>query len=162
MLAVRHGLGAHGIRLYEENRRRWLELHLEVQESLTLDEAHRQASVFEQDLRAQVPGLTRIVSHLEPTGDATAIIQAESARKAEVCEALEDFFRQHQLSAHLHKVKVQWAGGELQVSFHCRLDAATRITDAHEVTVKAEEFLRGRIPHLGRVVIHVEPTKGAV
>jgi hypothetical protein len=29
-----HGLGAHGIRIYEENRQRWLELHLEVDDSL--------------------------------------------------------------------------------------------------------------------------------
>ncbi len=42
MLAARHGLEAHAVRFYEEHGRRWLELHLEVQESLSLEEAHRQ------------------------------------------------------------------------------------------------------------------------
>ncbi len=41
ILAARRGLGAHAIRLYNENTERWLELHLEVAESLTLEEAHR-------------------------------------------------------------------------------------------------------------------------
>ena len=53
LLAARHGLGAHGIRIYEENRQRWLELHLEVSESLLLDEAHRQATEFERALRQE-------------------------------------------------------------------------------------------------------------
>ena len=52
ILAARHGLGAHAIRLYDENSQRWLELHLEVPESLTLEEAHRQATAFESDVRS--------------------------------------------------------------------------------------------------------------
>ena len=159
VLAARHGLGAHAIRLYDEEGQRWLELHLEVQESLSLAEAHRQATEFEQDVRAEMPGLARIVSHLEPAGDTTAIIQVEPADQSQVREALEEYFREHRIAAALHNIKVQRAGGELQVSFHCRLDASTAIADAHAFTVEVEEFLRGRIPELGRVVIHVEPRK---
>jgi cation diffusion facilitator family transporter len=44
LLAARHGLGVHGIRLYEENSERSLELHLEVDASLRLEEAHHLAS----------------------------------------------------------------------------------------------------------------------
>jgi divalent metal cation (Fe/Co/Zn/Cd) transporter len=99
------------------------------------------------------------VSHLEPAGDATAIIQAEPAEHSHVRAVLAEYFRGSGLSAHPHNIKVQNAGGELQVSFHCRLDAATAITDAHDFTVKAEDFLRSRIANLGRVVIHVEPAK---
>lgn len=159
ILAARRGLGAHAIRLYEVDGQRWLELHLEVQESLSVDEAHRLASEFEQDVRNDVPGLTRIVSHLEPAGDATAIQQAEPANQAQVRAALEEFFRQNPAATNLHNIKVQRVNGELQVSLHCRFDAALGIADAHTITVKAEEFLRNRIPNLGRVVIHVEPKK---
>jgi cation diffusion facilitator family transporter len=161
MLAARRGLGAHAIRLYEEDGQRWLELHLEVRESLSLEEAHREASSFEQDVRSEMPDLTRIVSHLEPAGDSTAIIRAAPANQTFVREALEEFFRDNRFAVgNLHNIKAQWAGGELQVSFHCRLDASIAITDAHEFTVRVEEFLRTRIPDLGRVVIHVEPRKG--
>ncbi|MGA2620508.1 MAG: cation diffusion facilitator family transporter [Thermoguttaceae bacterium] len=160
VLAARHGLGAHAIRFYEEHAQRWLELHLEVQESLSLEEAHRHATAFEQDVRTELPGLTQVVSHLEPAGDATALVQAEPADESQVRSALEEFFRAHRVSTEsLHNVKVQRAGGTLSVSFHCRLEADTAIADAHEFTVRAEEFLRRRIPGLGRVVIHVEPQR---
>jgi cation diffusion facilitator family transporter len=157
MLAARHGLGAHGIRLYEQDGQRWLELHLEVKESLSLEEAHRQATEFEQDVREAMPGVTRIVSHLEPAGDITSVVQSEPADEPQVKAALEEFFRKHHLNVNLHNVEVQRVAGELQVSFHFRLNADTMIADAHDFTVRVEDFLRSRIRNLGRVVIHVEP-----
>ena len=90
---------------------RWLELHLEVPESLTLEEAHRQATLFENDVRAGVPGLTRIVSHLEPVGDNTAIRHAEPADAAEVLAAVDEFFHGDASVAQLHNVKVQRPAG---------------------------------------------------
>ena len=159
ILAARRGLGAHAIRLYEENSQRWLELHLEVPESLTLEEAHRQATLFENDVRAGVPGMMRIVSHLEPVGDNTAILQAEPADAAEVLAAVDEFFHGDASVAQLHNVKVQRAGGEIQVSFHCRLDPQMLIGDAHDLTVALEAHIRARVPNVGRVVIHVEPRK---
>ncbi len=115
VLAARRGLGAHAIRLYQENGQRWLELHLEVPESLTLEEAHHQATAFENDVRSAVSGMLRIVSHLEPAGDATAIIPAESADASPVLAAINDFFHGDAQVAQVHNVKVQRAGGEIQV-----------------------------------------------
>jgi cation diffusion facilitator family transporter len=159
ILAARRGLGAHAICVYEENQGRWLELHLEVPEALTLDEAHRQASSFENDVRAGVPGLTRIVSHLEPVGDNTAILQAEPVDTAEVLAAVDRFFHGDSSVAQLHNVKVQRAGGKIQISFHCRLEPQMSIGDAHDLTVALEAHVRAQVANVGRVVIHVEPRK---
>jgi cation diffusion facilitator family transporter len=160
VLAARHGMGAHGVRIFNEEGLRWVELHLEVNGLLSLEEAHRQASEFERELHATVPGLARVVSHLEPVGDAIATVRAEPAGQAEVRKALAEFLRTSRLPLSPHNVVVQSVAGELQVSFHCRLDAATSMTDAHALTVKLEEHLRAKVPKLGRVVIHVEPFKG--
>jgi cation diffusion facilitator family transporter len=160
LLAARHGLGAHGIRIYEENRQRWLELHLEVNESLLLDEAHRQATDFERALRQTLPGVTRIITHIEPTGDAVATIHGKPSGQSDVQKAIADFLRDYPLPVKAHDVRVQQAGSELAVSFHCTLDASTAITAAHELTVRFEEYLRAHVPGLGRVAIHVEPDQG--
>ena len=98
LLAARHGLGAHGIRIYEENRQRWLELHLEVSDSLLLDEAHRQATEFERALRKSLPGVTRIVTHIEPAGDAAATVRGEPAGQSQVQAAIDGI--SGRLSAH--------------------------------------------------------------
>jgi cation diffusion facilitator family transporter len=163
VLAARHGLGAHGIRIYEEEGgRRAAELHLEVSESLSLDEAHRQATAFEEELRAAAPGVARVVTHLEPTGGASSTVQAGCGEgrppgEAMVRAAIEEFLAASPSPLAPHEVQVQLAGGELQVSFHCALDRSLAITAAHELTQQLEKHLRQRVPSLGRVVIHVEP-----
>jgi divalent metal cation (Fe/Co/Zn/Cd) transporter len=161
LLAARHGLGAHGIRIYEERGQRWLELHLEVSDTLLLDEAHRQATEFERALRKTLPDVTRIVTHIEPTGDAAATIHAQTSGQLEVQKAIGVFLKTYPLPVRPHDVRVQSVGGELSVSFHCVLAGSTAITEAHDLTVRLEEYLRGQIAGLGRVVIHVEPDKPA-
>jgi cation diffusion facilitator family transporter len=160
ILAARRGLGAHAIRLYEDTGQRWLELHLEMPDALTLEVAHRQATAFENDVRTSVPGMTRIVSHLEPVGDQTAIVQAEPADPAPILAAVDDFFHGDAKAVQLHNVKVQLADGQTQVSFHCRLDPRMSIGDAHDLTVSLEDHIRSNVPNVGSVVIHVEPRKG--
>jgi cation diffusion facilitator family transporter len=159
VLAARHGLSAHGIRLYEEGGQRSLELHLEVDASLQLDEAHRQATQFERALHEAIPGLKRVVTHIEPAGDTAATVRAEPAADAEVEAVLREFLMHYDLLDEPHALNVQWANGELAISFHCRLAPDTTITEAHSFTKRLETFLRERIAHVGRVLIHVEPYK---
>lgn len=160
VLAARHGLGAHGIRLYDEGTVRHLELHLEVNETLSLDAAHRQATEFEKELQECVPGLARVVTHLEPSGDSTIRRRTRPAAQIQVKEALVAFMSANPIAIRPHDIEVQQTGPELAVSFHCELDAGTAITEAHDLTVQLEQHLRARIPNLGRVVIHVEPAGG--
>jgi cation diffusion facilitator family transporter len=156
-IAARHALGAHGIRIVRQQHRRALELHLEVPDFLSVEEAHRHATDFETSLRAQAPEISRIVTHLEPTGDASATLQVESVSEAAVRQAIHDFVAANPIHARPHEYRVHSAEGQLMVSFHCTLDADIPITAAHEWTEQLERYLRQRIPRLGRVVIHVEP-----
>ncbi len=157
MLAARRSLGAHAIRIIEDKDERWLELHLEVDETLTLDEAHRQASEFEAELRATVPELERIVTHLEPAGDFSALVQGEPADVESVKRILVRFQNETQALFDPHDVQLKNAGGELSLSLHCVLRGDVPITDAHDFSVQLENYLKKHVKRLGRVVIHVEP-----
>ncbi|MBN2023320.1 MAG: cation-efflux pump [Pirellulales bacterium] len=157
LLAAREGLGAHGIRVYQERGRRSLELHVEVDQSLSLDEAHGQASRFESAVRESLPDVERIVTHIEPMGEAAATRRAEPVDQARILAAIDELVDTNPLAKRPHNVMIHMAGGEWTVSFHCTLDPATPITDAHACTEQLEKHLRRRVPNLGRVVIHVEP-----
>lgn len=157
VIAGRYGLAAHGVRIYIEKGRRWLELHLEVDPSLRLEEAHRQASLLEEELHRELPDIKRIVTHIEPAGDWATTLGAQTVSKARIEQLLCEYLESRQIAARPHNLKVQRAGGELAVSFHCTLAAETAITDAHDLTVALEQHLRQSVPELGRVVIHVEP-----
>jgi len=157
LVAARHSLGAHGIRIYQLRDERALELHVEVDQSLTLEEAHRQVSAFEQELCQAAPGLDRIVTHIEPAGDDAATHHASPLGQLEVQKLLGEFRERSAVPFQAHDVRVQRVGEELSLSLHCTLAPSTSITEAHELTVRLEDFLRKHLKGLGRVVIHVEP-----
>ena len=61
------------------------------------------------------------------------------------------------LQCNPHDIELKTVGGEVMVSFHCTIDAATDLADAHRFTERFELALRRRAPRLGRVLIHIEP-----
>ncbi len=157
VLAARQGLGAHGIRVYEDQGDRSVELHLEVSDSLTLDEAHEQVTAFEGELRDAAAGLKRIVTHIEPAGEDGVHILAAPTGEGEVERAFRLFAVQQPAALKVHDIQVQQAGGKLAVSCHCTLDAGMTITEAHELTRRMEAHLRAAVARVEHVVIHVEP-----
>ncbi len=157
--AVAAGLGfaVHDVRLHDVLNTRSLELHLEVDPSLSVAGAHRQATQLEAALRRAIPALGPIVTHIEPRGDAARAGRAAPEDEGQVLAVLRELTSDASLHCHPHDVAVRRSEGELAVSFHCAVDAGTGITAAHELTERVERELRARLPHVGRVVIHVEP-----
>lgn len=158
-VASRMGLAAHNINIEKVLGSRSMELHLEVDDTLSVASAHEQATAFERSVREALPGVGHIVTHIEPTAVSGSTYRAEPQDEARVLEVLHELAREDSLHCHPHNVTVRRTGGELAISFHCALDADTAITTAHAITEQVENALRARLPHLGRVVIHVEPLK---
>ena len=156
-LASRHGLGAHGLGVFNVDGSRSLELHLEVNDELRVDEAHRQVSAFEADLKRALPAIGEIVTHIEPTGDGSLTRQGTAVDELQVATVLRALSAQTGLECQFHGLEVRRVANELNVTFHCAVDPRTAIGDAHARTVAVEQALRARLPNLGRVVIHVEP-----
>ncbi|MCC7354908.1 MAG: cation-efflux pump [Anaerolineae bacterium] len=157
LLAAKMGLGTHSIRLYDVMGGLSVEMHLDVRDSLSVAEAHDLAARFESALRQSLPEVKRIVTHMEPAGDATATYRATLADERQALAELHAISVEMGLRCKPHEVTVRRVGGELALSFHCTVDGNAPITDAHTLTEQVERALRSRVPHLGRVVIHVEP-----
>ncbi|MCX5786575.1 MAG: cation-efflux pump [Elusimicrobia bacterium] len=156
-LAEKHGLGAHNIRIYEEDGRRAVELHLEVEGALTVEEAHRKAEIFEQELKAAGHGLIEITTHLEPAGEAPKPDAAETADTASAAAALEDFPLPEGIRP--HHIRVRRTEGGLLISLHLALPAKAPLNEAHNLAERLEGHLRAKMPGVARVTIHQEPFK---
>ena len=157
LLAARHGLGAHGIRIYDVDGSHSMELHLEVSDTLSLEQAHTQVTAFEKAVHDEVPQIIEVVTHIEPTGDATATRQGTPSDEERILEELQRISEELGVDCQPHNLKVHRVSGELSLSFHCIMSGSAAITDAHFITERIESTLRSQVPDLGRVVIHVEP-----
>lgn len=157
LLAWREGLAVHEVRVSERDGQPRLDLHLEMNGSLTVGEAHAQAEAFEARLRESHADLGRIVTHLEPAHEAVGRVSGAPVSKEQVRAALQAATLECDLRCRPHDIEVATVDGELAVTCHCWIDPGVPITAAHNLTQRLEQGLRIRLPGLARVVIHVEP-----
>ena len=170
--AQRHGLAIHELSANQLDAHLFIELHLEVDEQLSLREAHRRATLLEEEIR-QLPALgpdsgpqhAVINIHIEPlgthiaSGDQAVVEMRELARDVEtfVNDLRQEF---HEL-ADCHEVRVRQVERKILVSCHCTMDGNLPITVIHDVTGALEDRVREKFPQIARVTIHPEPPDAA-
>jgi cation diffusion facilitator family transporter len=157
LMATRRGLGAHAIRINQMADGLSLELHLEVEDDLDLIEAHNVVSLFEEDLRQELPEVKLITTHIEPDNDIDREHPATLEDYRKVKNTLEKVFSEDIRLSQYHDLRVESVGDRLQISFHLYNDPHVPITEAHTMAERIEQSIRLIIPDLGRVVIHMEP-----
>lgn len=161
LLAARHSMGAHDIQVLEEGGSRTLEIHLEVDESLTLSEAHGLVTRFESAFLEAVPEFDRVVTHIDPVGEISALQQSEPADDGPVREALETIRVERGPLFAPRNLTVRRTGDALSVSFVLPMPPTITIAEAHAAGERVEKDLRARLTGLERVVIRVEPWEEA-
>lgn len=158
-IAQRRGLAVHELSAHQFDGRLFIELHLEVDEASTLREAHRQASLLEEDIhRATQPG-ARVNIHIEPAG--AKIAGAEELK--DLSRSVQNFLNSLQSEYHelvdCHDVHVRSVDHKILVSCHCAMDGGLPITEVHDVTAALEDRVKERFAQIFRVTIHPEPVE---
>ena len=156
LVAARHGLGAHAIRTHGSGEEVSMELHLEVDEALTVREAHDVVTRFEGELRAAATEVVEVVSHIEPVGETTAARRTAPAGEAPVRAELERLRAERGPSFRPEGLAVRAGEDGLLVTFSLPVAGDLLIGEAHRQSDEVERELKRRLGG-GRVVIHVEP-----
>lgn len=151
------GLPAHDLHLHRLQGGLTLELHVEVPDDLSVADAHDRATALEAALRAALPALDQVVTHIEPAEGCASPRAAQPTGENEVRALLQDLAAHREGVTDAHDVRVHRIGGELHVTCHLAVEPDTPIAEAHRITREVEEVLRRTFTDLGRVVIHVEP-----
>ena len=166
--AQRRGLAVHDLSAHHSDGHLFIEMHLEVDEHLSLREAHRQATDLEEEIR-QVPSLARSAGangvrvniHIEPLGAHIATVDGSAGNLHGLAHAVEAFINglrgEFRALKDCHEVHVQQVERKIQLSCHCAMDGNLPITEIHEVTTRLEDRVKERFPQIARVTIHPEP-----
>jgi cation diffusion facilitator family transporter len=156
-IAVAHNAAAHNLLFYEEEGHLVLELHLEMNADLPLSQGHEKAGEIDEELRRTIPRLTRVVTHIEPAGEARAAALATPQETAHILVALRGVPEFAERKIEPQDIEIRRYGSEYSLSFRCSLPGDTSIKDAHDFTEKVERSLRSQISSLGRVMVRTEP-----
>ena len=166
-VAQRMDLAIHDIVAFQQDGDLFVELHLEVDENLSLRDAHRRATELEEAIRAMGNGGPKVEVniHIEPLGRhiATPDIRVGEMRQLEL--AVEAFLnhmpRNYDELINCHEVRVRQVEHHILVSCHCVMKSDLPITRIHDVTAALEDHVKERFPQIFRVTIHPEPPEEA-
>src|SRR5579872_585326 len=169
-IAARRGLSVHEISADQLDGHLFIEMHLEVDEALSLWEAHRRASELEEEIRA-LPGVAsssdrehaKVNIHIEPLGTHIASVDGGRGEMAGLGRAIEEYVNTLRAEFHelvdCHEVHVRQVEHKILVSCHCAMDGSLPITQIHDVTGALEDRVKEHFPQIARVTIHPEPVE---
>jgi len=156
-IADRNQVPVHNISVHEDHGEIHVDLHLEVDDHLLLHQAHDLASHIEQDLRADIPGLKRVNTHIESRGTGVGSgldVTAEEGALVERIRAITDAVAGRTCC---HNILVRKQGGRFAVSLHCGFDRNLPVIEAHRLSSRIEEAIKKDMPAIEHVLVHTEP-----
>jgi cation diffusion facilitator family transporter len=156
-VATRHNLNVHDISVQDLHGRLHVEQHVELDERLTLKDAHEQVTQLESDMRHDVPEISDILTHIE-SEPATIETGDELVRDADLERRLKIIAARFPEIVDMHDVQIKKVRGRLYVSCHCTLSDDLPLARVHDIQTELEINFKQDAPELFRVLIHPEPS----
>jgi len=156
-VAMRHNFNVHDVSIQDLRGRLHVEQHLELDESLTLKEAHDRVTRLESEIRHEVPEISSILTHIE-SEPATIEPGDEIVRDAGLEKKLKSIVADFPEVLDVHEVEVKRVRGRVYVSCHCTFSDELPLSRVHDVQTELEIRFKQAAPELFRVLIHPEPS----
>ncbi len=151
------GTAVHAIQAHDIEGRLHITLHLEVERSLTVEQAHGLARELEEMLRAEIPQTVDVDVHVEP-GRPDEIGGAVDERiYRDVSVALDEATAEVDGVSDCYDLVVNRADGRLVVSARWECKGLLPPEEAGALQARLEQLVRQRLPAQGEVIVHIEP-----
>ncbi len=157
-IAAQLGMNVHHVTAHRSEERLFVSFDLEVEETLSVREAHAMATRLEAAIRAEFGETAEVETHIEPLQDKSVTGDPiDTDTLAKISALLGKLLEETGLLGHMHKVRVRNTANGLIVIFHCRTDGARTIAEVHKATDALELKLQTAYPGIWRIVAHTEP-----
>jgi len=155
-VATRNNLNVHDISVQDIEGRLHVEQHVELDERLSLKEAHDRVTRLEGEMKQDIGEISSILTHIESepatieTGDGLLRAPGFEKRLQAVTAAFPEI-------VDMHDLLFKRVGGRLYLSLHCTMLDDLPLARVHDIQTALEGRFRQEVPELFRVLIHPEP-----
>jgi cation diffusion facilitator family transporter len=155
-VATRHNFNVHDVSVQDLNGQLHVEQHLELDERLSMKQAHDEVTRLEAEMRGEVPEITTILTHIE-SEPATIERGEEIVLEPELEQRLKNIVKEFPEVMDVHEFQFKKVRARLYVSCHCTLPDDMPLSRVHDVQTSLEIRFKHDAPELFRVLIHPEP-----
>jgi cation diffusion facilitator family transporter len=155
-VATRNNFNVHDVSVQDLNGRLHVEQHLELDEQLSMKQAHDEVTHLESEMRSEVPEISTILTHIE-SEPATIETGEQIVREPDLERQLKKIVTEFPEVLDAHEFQFKKVRGRLYVSCHCTLPDDMPLARVHDVQTALEIRFKQDAPELFRVLIHPEP-----
>jgi divalent metal cation (Fe/Co/Zn/Cd) transporter len=154
--ALRNNLMVHDISVQDIEGDIHVELDIELDENMLLIAAHDRVTALEADIRAHVPEITSILTHIE-SEPATIETSEAIVQDRELEEKLKAIGAKFPDVVDVHEIILKRVREHIFLSCHVTMQDHLPLSRVHEVQNALEIQFQRAAPQLFRVLIHPEP-----
>ena len=155
-VATRNNFNVHDVSVQDLNGQLHVEQHLELDEQLSMKQAHDEVTHLESEMRSEVPEISTILTHIE-SEPATIERGEQIVREPDLERRLRRIVTEFSEVLDAHEFQFKKVRGRLYVSCHCTLPDDMPLARVHDVQTALEIRFKQGAPELFRVLIHPEP-----
>lgn len=155
-VALRNNFNVHDVSVQDLGGRLHVEQHLELDERMTLKDAHDTVTRLESEIRDSVPEVSSILTHIESepsTIETTDAVMVDSRLE----KRLKSIVAQFPEVIDAHEFTFKKVGDRLYLSCHCTMPDSLALSRVHDVSTELEIRFKQAAPELFKVLIHTEP-----
>ena len=156
-VATNSNLNVHDISVQDFAGRLHVEQHIELEEHMSLKDAHDQVTELEADMRRDVPEIADILTHIE-SEPATIEKPEEVVSDAELEQRLKAIASHFPEVLDVHDFVIKRVRGRMYLSCHCTFPDDLSLARVHDIQTELEIRFKQAAPELFRVLIHPEPS----
>jgi len=154
-VAARCNLTVHEVSVQNFGGFLHVEQHLELDERMPLKDAHDLVTRLEGDIRAEVPEISSILTHIE--SEPAHIEATDEIRDPGLERRLRRIASEFPEILDMHELTLKRAGSHINVSCHCTLPDTLPLSRVHDISTELEIRFKQQAPELFKVLIHTEP-----
>jgi cation diffusion facilitator family transporter len=154
--SLRNNLMVHDISVQDLEGDIHVELHVELDEKLSLIAAHNRVTALEADIREHVPEITSILTHIE-SEPATIDTSDAILQDRELEEKIKAIGATFSDVVDVHEIIFKRMRDHIFLSCHLTMQDNLPLSRVHEVQTDLEREFKLEAPQLYRVLIHPEP-----
>ena len=156
-VAARNNVSVHELSIQTHHGRLQVELHVELEEHLTLREAHGFVTALEAQILRNVPEVDSVLTHIESEPGTIEQPEEELVEDRRLEQALRSAAAAFPEIADVHAITVGRTGEHISVTCHCTLPDELPMNRVHEMITALEDRFKLECPEVYRVTIHPEP-----
>ncbi len=155
-VATRNNLNVHDISVQDMAGKLHVEQHVELDERLSLKQAHDRVTRLEAEMKQELSEISTILTHIESepatieTSDGLLQVPSFERRLQTVTQGFPEVVDMHDLI-------FRRVGGRLYLSLHITMHDDLPLSRVHDIQTAVEGRFRQEVPELFRVLIHPEP-----